>query len=52
MTCGIESNVIERFACAGIPAEKISFGRDTFTFNYLSPPQRSSMKSENIAGRP
>ena len=38
MTWGIESNVIERFASAGVPAEKISFARDTFTFNYPSPP--------------
>src|SRR5450631_1394438 len=34
MTWGIESNVIERFAGAGIPKEKISFVRDTYTFNY------------------
>ena len=34
MTWGVESNVIERFAAAGVPAEKISFARDTFTFNY------------------
>jgi SAM-dependent methyltransferase len=32
MTWGIESNVIERFAAAGIPPEKISFVRDTYTF--------------------
>jgi SAM-dependent methyltransferase len=38
MTWGIESNVIERFAGAGVPNEKISFVRDTFTFNYPSPP--------------
>jgi SAM-dependent methyltransferase len=38
MTWGIESNVLERFAGAGVPAEKISFARDTFTFNYPSPP--------------
>jgi ubiquinone/menaquinone biosynthesis C-methylase UbiE len=37
MTWGIESNVIERFAGAGVPAEKISFARDTFVFNYPSP---------------
>ncbi len=36
MTWGVESNVIERFAGAGVPAEKISFARDTFTFNYPS----------------
>ena len=38
MTWGIESNVIERFAAAGVPAEKISFARDTFTFNFPGPP--------------
>ena len=38
MTWGVESNVIERFAGAGVPADKISFTRDTFTFNYPSPP--------------
>ena len=38
MTWGIESNVIERFANAGVPAERISFVRDTFTFNYPGPP--------------
>src|SRR5438105_9818589 len=38
VTWGIESNVIERFAGAGVPAEKISFARDTFTFNYPCPP--------------
>src|SRR5881227_364903 len=38
MTWGVESNVIERFAAAGVPAENISFARDTFTFNYPGPP--------------
>lgn len=38
MTWGIESNVIERFVGAGIPKEKISFVRDTYTFNYPEPP--------------
>ena len=38
MTWGIESNVIERFAGAGVPAEKISFARDTFTFNFPGAP--------------
>jgi hypothetical protein len=37
MTWGIESNVIERFADAGVLAEKVSFARDTFTFNYPRP---------------
>src|SRR5216117_3368790 len=32
MTWGIEANVIERFGAAGVPAGKISFSRDTYTF--------------------
>ena len=32
MMWGIEGNVIERFAAAGVPGEKISFARDTYTF--------------------
>jgi SAM-dependent methyltransferase len=38
MTWGIESNVTERFAGAGVPADRISFARETFTFNLPSPP--------------
>ena len=38
MTWGIESNVIERFAGAGVPAERISFARETFTFRTPVPP--------------
>jgi SAM-dependent methyltransferase len=38
MTWGIESNVIERFAGAGISPDKISFERDTFVFNYPGAP--------------
>jgi len=38
MTWGIESNVIERFAGAGVSAQKISFVRDTFTFDSHSAP--------------
>jgi len=38
MTWGIESHVIERFGSAGVPAEKISFVRDTFTFEFPHPP--------------
>ena len=38
MTWGIESNVIERFAGAGIPEEKISFVRDTYTFDFSGAP--------------
>ncbi len=38
MTWGVESNVVERFGAAGVPASNISFVRDTFVFNYLTPP--------------
>ena len=38
MTWGVESNVIERFAAAGVPKENISFARDTFTFNFPGTP--------------
>ena len=38
MTWGIENHVIERFAGAGIPAERISFVKDTFTFNFSGTP--------------
>src|SRR5215813_1253619 len=38
MTWGIESNVIERFAGAGVPANNISFERETFTFNFPGTP--------------
>jgi ubiquinone/menaquinone biosynthesis C-methylase UbiE len=33
MTWGIESNVVERFGAAGVPRGKLSFARETFTFN-------------------
>jgi SAM-dependent methyltransferase len=38
MTWGVESNVIERFGGAGIPAGKITCAQDTYTFNYPSAP--------------
>src|SRR5256885_7199258 len=38
VTWGVESNVIERFVAAGGPAEKITFARDTFTFNFPGTP--------------
>jgi SAM-dependent methyltransferase len=38
MTWGVENNVIERFAAAGVPAQDISFARDTFTFNFPGAP--------------
>ena len=38
MTWGVESDVLERFMAAGVPAENISFSRETFTFNYPGTP--------------
>jgi ubiquinone/menaquinone biosynthesis C-methylase UbiE len=38
MTWGVENNVIERFAGAGVPKEKVSFVRDTYTFNFPRTP--------------
>ncbi|MBI5949492.1 MAG: methyltransferase domain-containing protein [Chloroflexi bacterium] len=38
MTWGVESNVTERFAAAGVPAEKVSFARETYTFNFPGTP--------------
>jgi hypothetical protein len=40
MTWGVESNVSERFAAAGIPKDNISFARDTFTFNFPGTPSQ------------
>jgi ubiquinone/menaquinone biosynthesis C-methylase UbiE len=40
VTWGVESNVIERFAAAGIPIDNISFARDTFTFNFPGTPSQ------------
>ena len=33
MTWGVENQVVERFGAAGVPAQKISFLKDTYTFN-------------------
>jgi len=38
MTWGIESSVLERFAAAGIPAARVAFSRETFTFRYPGTP--------------
>jgi ubiquinone/menaquinone biosynthesis C-methylase UbiE len=38
MTWGVENNVIERFASAGVPKEKVSCVRDTYTFNFPGAP--------------
>ena len=38
VTWGVEANVVERFTGAGVPEEKISFARDTYSFVYPEPP--------------
>jgi len=40
MTWGVESNVKERFSGAGIPEEKISFAKDSYTFNFRGTPSQ------------
>jgi hypothetical protein len=40
MTWGIEGNVIERFAGAGIPKENIAFAKDTYTFEFPDTPSK------------
>jgi len=38
MTWGVEANVVERFASAGVPSDKVSCVKDTYTFNYTGTP--------------
>jgi hypothetical protein len=38
MTWGVESHVIERFAAAGVPSDKVTFARDTYTFKSSGTP--------------
>jgi SAM-dependent methyltransferase len=38
MAWGVEESVIERFAAAGLPEDRISFQRATYTFNYPGTP--------------
>jgi SAM-dependent methyltransferase len=50
MMWGIESKVIERFTGGGIPADKISFERDTFVFNYNGTPSAYVNEFRNYYG--
>jgi len=38
MTWGVEDEVIERFAAAGVPEDRVSFERDTYAFNHPGAP--------------
>ena len=50
MTWGVENNVVERFAGAGVPKEKISFAKDTYTFDYPSAPSELLSAFRNYYG--
>jgi SAM-dependent methyltransferase len=50
MTWGVESHVIERFAAAGVSSDRISFVRDTFTFNYPGTPSAFVSEFRNYYG--
>jgi hypothetical protein len=50
MTWGVEANVIERFGAAGIPRDKISFARDTFTFESPGKPAALVAKFRDYYG--
>jgi ubiquinone/menaquinone biosynthesis C-methylase UbiE len=50
MTWGIESNVIERFGAVGIPAEKVSFARETYTFRSQASPSAFVADFRNYYG--
>ena len=42
--------MIERFAAAGVPKDKIAFERDKFTFNYLGAPSALADEFRNYDG--
>jgi SAM-dependent methyltransferase len=50
MTWGVESHVIERFAAAGVPAEKVSFARDTYIFKPSGTPAAFAVDFRNFYG--
>ncbi|MBO9566275.1 MAG: methyltransferase domain-containing protein [Niastella sp.] len=50
MLWGVESHVIERFGKAGIPAENISFERDTYAFTAPFPPSQFVERFKNYYG--
>jgi len=50
MTWGIEDNVIERFAGAGVAKWKISFARDTYKFHFPGAPAEFVAAFRNYYG--
>src|SRR5204862_4972710 len=52
MTWGVEDHVIERFAGAGVPAERTSFVKDTFTFHFSGTPSEFDTRVRQYYGPP
>jgi ubiquinone/menaquinone biosynthesis C-methylase UbiE len=50
MLWGVEAQVTDRFVAAGIPAENISFLRDTYTFNFKGSPSEFVALFKNYYG--
>ena len=50
MLWGVEGQVIERFAAAGVPRERISFARDTYTFRSPGTPAEFVAAFRNYYG--
>jgi SAM-dependent methyltransferase len=50
MTWGVETNVVERFEAAGVPADQISFARSTYTFNFGGSPLEFVDRFRNFYG--
>ena len=50
MTWGVEANVVERFAAAGVPRDRIALARDTYTFEYPAPPSELVAAFRNYYG--
>ena len=50
MIWGVQNNVIERFTAAGVPKERISFVRDTYTFNLSGTPSELLTEFRNYYG--
>ena len=50
MTWGVESNVVERFAAAGIPGENIAMSRSTYTFQKRAAPSAFLADFRNYYG--
>jgi SAM-dependent methyltransferase len=50
MTWGVEENVIERFAAAGVSPDRVAFERDTFVFRYPGTPAGCLGEFKNYYG--